>query len=106
MSFKDLYEEKILYCGVELSSLDKYNPSVKVCNGHDFYSSISYKKLIENNKHLPFYSFIKENYSFFHDQQIGILIRWLYRGLTLELAIRKVRNDYEITQKCIKKSVK
>lgn len=51
--------DEIEYCGIKLANLDKYNPKIKVCNGHDFYSCITYKNLIEENKHLPFFKIVK-----------------------------------------------
>lgn len=94
MSFKDLYKPKVEYCGIDLASLDKKRPKIKVCGGYDFYSSFSYKVLIEKNKHLPFMNKVKEEYPFLGDKDLGSLIRWLYRGMTLEQAINKVVFDF------------
>ena len=86
------------YCGQELNEVGKQY-SAKVCNGRDFYSSIAYKKLIADNKHLPFFEPTqKKNY--FTDPEMGILIRWLYRGMTLKLAIWKVREQKVVANNC------
>ena len=90
------------YCGIDLAKLDKYNPKIKVCSGYDFYSSITYKELIEKNKHLAFYKVIENKYKFLTKQEIGSLIRWLYRGLSLEKATNKVIKDHKKAQSYIR----
>lgn len=107
MSFKDLYREKIKreYCGIDLAKLNKKKPKINVCNNRDFYSSFTYKTLIEQNKHLPFFKRIKNEFHYFNDKQIGVAIRWLYRGMTFDEAMNKASYEYEKQQRFMDKAI-
>ena len=87
------------YCGVELAKLQI--KSIKVCNRYDYLSSISYKKLIEKNNHLPFFKEI----SHYKPRHQGVIIRWLYRGLPLKRAINKIEQIIREEEKQIKKNI-
>ncbi len=64
---------------------------IKVCDGYDDLSEVKYNELIENTKHLDFYKYIDR----YHPQDQGSLIRWLYRGLSLNQAIAKIEYKLE-----------
>jgi len=75
---------------------------IKVCNGWDNLSYISYKVLNKEHKHLPFFNKINKR---FMPKDCGTIIRWLYRGLTLEQAIKKVNNSIKVRTYCITKAL-
>lgn len=74
----------------------------RVCNGYDELSKYSYKVLIEKHKHLTFYKKIEKRYP---PKDRGSIIRWLYRGLSMEQAIQKMEKQREIRTTCVNKAL-
>lgn len=79
----------------ELNYLELTN--IRVCGGYDSLSCIKSKQLIEDNRHLKFYKLISE----YRIIDQGSVIRWLYRGLTLEQALAKVNHQIQVREYCI-----
>lgn len=75
---------------------------VRVCDGYDDLSKINYKSLIEEHKDLPFYKKIEKRYP---PKDRGTIIRWLYRGLSMEQALQKIEKQREIRTKCVNKAL-
>jgi len=75
---------------IDLNIKELYQP--KVCDGYDELSKINYKVLIEKHKHLPFYKKIAKRYP---PKDRGSIIRWLYRGLSMEQALQKIEKQRE-----------
>jgi hypothetical protein len=91
-------ELKREYCGLDLAKLNPKSKKIKVCNGRDYYSRFSYKELLERNGHLPFLKKVKDDNPELKDIHLGILIRWLYRGMTLEQAVAKAKKSFGIEE--------
>lgn len=71
--------------------------TIKVCNGYDSLSKFNYHKLIDDNKHLKFFNKIKN----YQDKDKGVIIRWLYRGLSLQQSIDKMDQEIQRREKFI-----
>lgn len=102
LGFLETDGSKREYCGFDLARINPKSWKLGVCNGRDYYSNISYKTLIERNSHLPFFAELKEYCPEFTDQQIGSVIRWLYRGMKLYDAVEKVESDRRWSSRCKK----
>ena len=94
------------YCNSDKEAEDlnlKEVYQVRVCDGYDDLSKVTYKELIEEHKKLPFYKKINTRYG---PKDRGTIIRWLYRGLSLEQALQKIDKQRDIRTICVNKALR